>query len=78
MQITAGRTVNAMFIFSRPFRAVAGGLTVAVVMVLLDRACEPSAPDTTTALRPADAATQKAVSRACATPAACGIVRAGS
>jgi hypothetical protein len=65
-----------MFIFSRPFRAVAGGLAVALVMVLLDRACEP--PAAATAMPPAAATHEKAVARACATPGACGIVRAGS
>jgi hypothetical protein len=66
-----------MFIFSRPFRAVAAGLTVALLTVCIDRACEP--PEAATAVLPAAAAhTPKAPSPACATPVACGIVRAGS
>src|ERR1700747_1210746 len=40
-----------MFIFSRPFRAVAAGLGVALLTVRLDRACET--PDGTPAARPA-------------------------
>jgi len=58
-----------MFIFSRPFRAVAAGLGVALLTVCLDRACEPPA---------AAAAAAKAPPPACAPPVACGIVRAGS
>jgi hypothetical protein len=65
-----------MFIFSRPFRAVAGGLSVALVTVCLDRACDTVDP--TSASRPAAVETAKSPSPACATPAACGIVRAGS
>jgi hypothetical protein len=65
-----------MFIFSRPFRAVAGGLSVALVTVCLDRACDTS--DRTSASRPAVVESVKGPSPACATPAACGIVRAGS
>ncbi|HEY6824212.1 MAG TPA: hypothetical protein VI195_07205 [Steroidobacteraceae bacterium] len=65
-----------MFIFSRPFRAVAGGLSVALLTVCLDRACE--APGTGSAALPAAAQTAKAPSPACAAPVACGIVRAGS
>ncbi|MBV9726508.1 MAG: hypothetical protein JO299_15215 [Gammaproteobacteria bacterium] len=68
-----------MFIFSRPFRAVAAGLSVALVTVWLDRACEaPGTPDTPTVSLPAAAATAKALPPACAAPVACGIVRAGS
>jgi hypothetical protein len=65
-----------MFIFSRPFRAVAAGLGVALVTVFLDRACEPS--DIGTAGPPAATQTANAPPPACATAAACGIVRAGS
>ena len=65
-----------MFIFSRPFRAVAAGLSVAVLTVCLDRAC--AASGTGSAALPAAPDTAKAVAPACATPAACGIVRAGS
>jgi hypothetical protein len=65
-----------MFIFSRPFRAVAAGLSVAVLTVCLDRAC--AAPGTGSAALPTAPDTAKAAARACATPGACGIVRAGS
>jgi hypothetical protein len=65
-----------MFIFSRPFRAVAAGLGVALLTVCLDRACEP--PATAGAALPAAATTAKAPAAACAAPVACGIVRAGS
>jgi hypothetical protein len=65
-----------MFIFSRPFRAVAAGLGVALVTVCLDRACEP--PAAVAAALPAAAEVAKAAQPACAAPAACGIVRAGS
>jgi len=65
-----------MFIFSRPFRAVAAGLVVALVTVCVDRACEPSAA--VAAALPVTASIAKAPASACAPPAACGIVRAGS
>ena len=65
-----------MFIFSRPFRAVAGGLAVALLTVCLDRACQT--PDGASDPAPAAVEAAKAPSPACATPAACGIVRAGS
>jgi len=65
-----------MFIFSRPFRAVAAGLAVALLMVCLDRACEQ--PAAVAAALPAATALAKAPVSACAPPAACGIVRAGS
>ncbi len=65
-----------MFIFSRPLRAVAAGLSVALLTVWLDRACE--APVRETAAPPARAAVAKALPPACAPPVACGIVRAGS
>ena len=32
-----------MFIFNRPLAAVAAGLSVALLVVCLDRACEPAA-----------------------------------
>jgi len=65
-----------MFIFSRPFRAVAAGLGVALLTVCLDRACEP--PDSAAAAHSVAAHLAKAPTSACAAPAACGIVRAGS
>jgi len=65
-----------MFIFSRPFRAVAAGLTVALLTVYLDRACQP--PDAVAAALPVAPAVAKAPAPACAAPGACGIVRAGS
>jgi hypothetical protein len=72
-----------MFIFSRPFRAVAAGLSVALVTVWLDRACGTrDTPDTPTVSLPAavptTVPTAKALPPACAPPVACGIVRAGS
>jgi len=65
-----------MFIFSRPFRAVAAGLGVALLTVTLDRACEP--PEAVATALPAATAVAKAPPPACAAAAACGIVRAGS
>ena len=65
-----------MFIFSRPFRAVAAGLTVSLLTVYLDRACQP--PETVATALPAAEAIAKAPAPACAAPGACGIVRAGS
>ncbi len=65
-----------MFIFSRPFRAVAAGLGVALLTVCLDRACDP--PDARSAARTAPAHLAKAPTSACAAPVPCGIVRAGS
>jgi hypothetical protein len=65
-----------MFVFSRPFRAVAAGLGVALLTVCVDRACEP--PDPTPAARHAVVHVAKAPPSACAAPVACGIVRAGS
>jgi len=65
-----------MFIFSRPFRAVVAGLVVALVTVCVDRACEP--PAAVAAALPVTANIAKAPASACAPPAACGIVRAGS
>jgi hypothetical protein len=65
-----------MFIFSRPFRGVAAGLAVALLMVCLDRACEP--PAAVAAALPAATSVAKAPASACAPAAACGIVRAGS
>jgi len=66
---------HEMFIFSRPFRAVAAGLGVALLTVCLDRACEPNSEE---AVAPAAAHMAKAPSSACVAPVACGIVRAGS
>jgi hypothetical protein len=68
-----------MFVFNRPFRAVAAGLGVALLTVCVDRACEPPA-DLSAAAPVAVHATQvaDAPDSACAAPAACGIVRAGS
>ena len=65
-----------MFIFTRPFRAVAAGLSVALLTVCLDRACE--APDSANAALRAAAPATKPLPPACAAPVACGIVRAGS
>ncbi len=65
-----------MFIFSRPFRAVAAGLSVALLTVWLDRACE--APVREAVALPVPTAVAKALPPACAPPVPCGIVRAGS
>jgi hypothetical protein len=65
-----------MFIFSRPFRAVAAGLGVALLTVFLDRACEPNMEAAATP--PVAVHVAKAASSACVAPVACGIVRAGS
>jgi hypothetical protein len=61
-----------MFIFNRPVSAVAAGLAVALLTVCVDNACQ-SYDDTAGASLVAEQA-----SPACAPPAACGIVRAGS
>jgi len=65
-----------MFVSSRPFRAVAAGLGVALLTVCVDRACDP--PDTTPPVREPAVHVAKAPPSACAPPVACGIVRAGS
>jgi hypothetical protein len=61
-----------MFIFNRPLQAVLAGLAVAWLVVGLDRLCHP--PPTGASHGPNANATRSA----CAAPAACGIVRAGS
>jgi len=61
-----------MFLIERPLSAVAAALAVALLIVALDRACEPSAA----AVDP-PVGTQAACA-ACAAHAAWGIVRAGS
>jgi hypothetical protein len=61
-----------MFIFNRPFHAVAAGLAVALLIVWLDRLSEPPAAVT------GEAPAANATPAACAAPAAWGIVRAGS
>ena len=61
-----------MVISSRPFRAVAAALGVALLFVCLDRLSQAAEPALTGA-RVANVTTA-----ACATPAAWGIVRAGS
>ncbi len=61
-----------MFIFNRPFRAVGAALGVALLIVVLDRLCQPADP-------PAGGGrVGNATVAACVPPAACGIVRAGS
>lgn len=61
-----------MFIFQRPFQAVAAGLGVALLMAYLGSHYD--------GIQPARAAAPSPVSNssACAGHAACGIVRAGS
>jgi len=61
-----------MFIFNRRVSAVAAGLVVALLTVIIDNSCQPrdgTANASLVAEQPASA---------CVTPAACGIVRAGS
>jgi hypothetical protein len=79
-----------MFIFKRPFQAVAAGLAVPLLIVLLDRlanadvpppVADPIAAHTAVATHMPAAAHMPAANAphaACATPAPWGIVRAGS
>jgi hypothetical protein len=73
-----------MFIFKRPLQAVAAGLAVPLLIVLLDRlanADQPPAAHSPPAAQVAHAAGTPAAdaqSAACVTPAPWGIVRAGS
>jgi hypothetical protein len=68
-----------MFIFKRPFQAVAAALAVPLLIVVLDRLANadqpPAAPSPPAATQMASADAQCA---ACVTPAPWGIVRAGS
>jgi len=61
-----------MFIFERSWQAVAAGLAVALLIVCLDRLCQPpsAAGD--------DDRAANAPCAACAVHIPCGIVRAGS
>jgi hypothetical protein len=61
-----------MFIFERSWQAVAAGLAVALLIVCLDRLCQPpsAAGD--------DGRAANAPCAACAVHIPCGIVRAGS
>jgi hypothetical protein len=61
-----------MFIFPRPFSAVAAALTVALLLVALDRLCSADQPPAVARVSPASSGA------ACAAPPACGIVAAGS
>jgi hypothetical protein len=67
-----------MFIFNRPFGAVAAGIGFALAMAAVAALCEPGS-----GRDPAPAAGQAAgiavhMPVTCARPEACGIVRAGS
>jgi hypothetical protein len=67
-----------MFIFNRPFGAVAAGIGFALALALVAALCEPlpgrdAAP---AAVRAPEMAVHIPVT--CARPEACGIVRAGS
>jgi hypothetical protein len=67
-----------MFIFNRPFGAVAAGIGFALALALIAALCEPlsgrdAAP---AAVRAPEIAVHIPVT--CARPEACGIVRAGS
>jgi hypothetical protein len=61
-----------MFIFPRPFSAVAAALLVALLLVGLDRLCFADQAPAVAQASPASAGA------ACAAPPACGIVAAGS
>jgi Na+-translocating ferredoxin:NAD+ oxidoreductase RnfA subunit len=67
-----------MFIFNRPFGAVAAGIGFALAMVLIAALCEraPGEDGAPQALQTPTTAVQKPVT--CALPEACGMVRAGS
>jgi hypothetical protein len=60
-----------MFIFNRSLGTVAAGLTVAVLVVVLERWCAPPQEEPVASVASLPAIT-------CAPPGACGIVRAGS
>ncbi|HEY8053690.1 MAG TPA: hypothetical protein VIE42_12910 [Steroidobacteraceae bacterium] len=67
-----------MFIFNRPFGAVAAGIGFALAMALVSALCEPaSGSDAAAGAKPVPGmAVHMAVT--CVRPEACGIVRAGS
>jgi len=65
-----------MFIFSRPFSAVAAGLATALLVVCIDSACHPT--DMSASAPVVTATVANGEFPACAAPTACGIVRAGS
>jgi len=69
-----------MFIFKRPLQAVAAGIAVPLLIVLLERLANADVPPPLPS--PVAAAAQtpaaNALRAACATPAPWGIVRAGS
>jgi hypothetical protein len=64
-----------MFIFSRPFSAVAAALATALLVVCIDSACHPTDMSVSAVVT---ATVANGEFPACATPTACGIVRAGS
>jgi len=61
-----------MFIFNRPVSSVAAGLAVALLTVCLDNSCQSRDNNADASL------VAEHASAACAAPAPCGIVRAGS
>jgi hypothetical protein len=67
-----------MFVFNRPFAAVAAGIGFALLVVVLSGLCQgsPAAGAAPLTTRPATAAVHMSVT--CVPPEACGIVRAGS
>ena len=67
-----------MFVFNRPFAAVAAGIGFALGVVILSGLCDPSAPGDAAAVpaRRPQAVVHMALT--CVPPEACGIVRAGS
>lgn len=67
-----------MFVFNRPFGAVAAGIGFALLVVVLSGLCQgsPAPGAAAAAAQPAVAAVHMPVT--CVPPEACGIVRAGS
>jgi hypothetical protein len=67
-----------MFVFNRPFGAVAAGIGFALLVVVLSGLCQGSPPSgaASAAAQAIAAGVHKSVT--CVPPEACGIVRAGS
>jgi hypothetical protein len=67
-----------MFVFNRPFAAVAAGIGFALLVVALSSLCDgsPASGAAAAGAQPATAGVHMALT--CVPPEACGIVRAGS
>lgn len=67
-----------MFVFNRPFGAVAAGIGFALLVVVVSGLCQgsPASGAAAVATQPVTAAVHTPVT--CVPPEACGIVRAGS